>query len=635
LTRPITSPEELRRVLEHANPNVLRMAVFQVTRNAELANMKVAKRPLRGGAFLESVLSDQDQERVRELAIDMLTGDRTASNAEVPDDETLKDMMSLMTGEPVTEEAFAFGREELAFADVPRAASWTGPSAPPLPAGFSVGIVGAGASGIAAGVQFERLGIPYAIYEKQVDLGGTWNLNQYPDARVDTPSFLYQYKFDKNYPWPEYFASQAEVQQYLVYIAKKYRVYDKIRFRTEVTAGTFDATTGSWSLQIDSETGSYVDHRTVVISASGLFATPKLPNIPGVDHFGGTVFHTTAWPGFEPVDGKRIAIVGNGSTGVQLMPALAGRAAHVSVFQRTPQWISPMEQYREQVSEEFRWILDNVPFYWNWNCYSSEIAALALESAQVYDPQWQAQGGHISPRNDALRRTLTSYIRSEVGNDADLADKLIPDYAPLARRPVVDNGWYAALLRENVELITDPIDRIERSGVITAAGRAIELDTIIFATGFDTTKYAAPTRYVGREGKSLEDYWSVDGARAYLGLTIPTFPNFLVFYGPNAQPRAGALIPWVEIWAKHAADLVVHLVELGAKTFEVSQDTFRSFNKRLDAAAHDIIWVEGAPKDRNYYINEHGRQFVNTTLSYGDSYSYFDGDIFESYIWEA
>ncbi|MCZ4497560.1 MAG: hypothetical protein JWQ74_113 [Marmoricola sp.] len=595
--------------LGQANISVLRMALYQATRDPELADMTVNKVPLRGGAFYGYIVDEKHADDIRRKAADFLTRPLSVDQT-APDDDELRSLMTMMTGEPLTDREFGFGREELAFDEFPREARWAS-EGQQIPEGFTVAIIGAGASGIAAAIQFERLGVPYVIYERQSGIGGTWHLNHYPDARVDTSSFLYQYKFVKNYPWPEYFASQKEVKKYLEHVAASFGVADKIVFDVDMERATFQDDE-TWSLSLRHRDGRTETVRAnVIISAAGQFSTPKRPDIPGVESFEGEFFHTTAWDdNFDPV-GRQIAVIGNGSTGVQLMPKLAQSAAKVYAFQRTPQWISPMEGYRESISPQIRWLFDRMPFYWNWYCYHTQVTTSGMQLAQEYDAAWQEAGGAISERNDGLRANLTEYIRTKVGHDEELYAKLLPDYAPLARRLVVDNGWYDALLRDNVELVTEGIDHFTPEGIRTRDGRDLALDAVAFAGGFDVSKYLFPAEYIGRDGVTMQDAWAKDGPRAYLGMTVPDFPNLFIFYGPNSQPRSGAFLSWVEIWSRYAAQGVVHLIESGHRSMSVRREVFEDYNERLDEETKQLIWEREGPSERNYYINEHGRQSVN------------------------
>jgi 4-hydroxyacetophenone monooxygenase len=607
-----------RAAIDQANLNVLRLALYQMTGDEDLTKVRIVHVPVRGGAFFAYVVADEDAQMVKDKALAYLMTDRTGTPVTPPADDRLRRMMALFTGEPLTDGEFALGREELAFDEFPRAAAWSA-ERPARASDHQVVIIGAGASGIAAGIQFERLGIPYIIVERQADIGGTWHLNHYPDARVDTNSYLYQFKFEKNYPWTEYFASQGEVKRYLEHIAKKYGVYDKIRFNVSLDRAVYDSGRHSWVLDLtgaDGEAEQLVAN--FVISGAGLFSTPKLPDIEGIESFQGDTFHTTAWDDEYSPDGKRIAIIGNGSTGVQVMQGLAETAEQVYVLMRTPQWISPMEGYRELIPDEVKWLFANMPAYWNWYCYSAQTTAAGMQAAQEYDRAWQATGGQIGPRNDALRSALTAYIRTRLGDREDLIEKVTPDYAPLARRLVVDNGWYDALLKPNVELVTEGIARVLPHGIEFVDGRTIEVDTLIVAAGFEVSKYLWPAEYVGVDGRSMEQVWEADGPRAFLGLVVPSFPNLFMFYGPNSQARAGSFLSWIEVWARYAAQAVVDVIDRDARSIAVKQDVFDRYNDVLDTAHSNLIWQHEAPAGRNYYVNKFGRQNVNLPWTLGE-----------------
>jgi 4-hydroxyacetophenone monooxygenase len=621
---------QVEAAVAQANPSVLRMALYQLTRDPELADMQVNQEPKRGGAFHSPIVDERHAETIRRKAVEFLVSGDAERERELPSDDDLRSMMQMMTAVVPDEIAFRHGREELAFDEFPREAVWHGEK-PAIPEGFSVAIIGAGPSGIAAAVQFERLGIPYDVYERESAAGGTWQVNSYPDARVDTSSFLYQFKFIKNYPWSEYFAAADEVKKYVQHAADAFGVTEHIQFSSSLEGATYDDDTASWTLTLRSPNGTERQATaSVIVSAAGQFSTPRLPDIPGVEDFQGDFFHTTAWDSSFDPSGKVVAVIGNGSTGVQLTPWLAERAEKLFVLQRTPQWISPMEGYRDRITPEIRWLFDNVPYYWNWYCFHTQVTTNGMQLAQEYDRDWQAGGGLISERNDGLRAALTAYIGEKLADRPDLIEKVTPDYAPLARRLVVDSGWYDALLRPDVDLVAEGIDHIEAGAIVTKDGRRLEVDAIVFASGFDVSKYLYPTDYTGSDGANLQDLWSKDGPRAYLGMTLPGFPNLFVFYGPNAQPRSGAFVTWSEIWSRYAAEGVVHLLENGARSFELRREVFDDYQSEVDAAHDNLIWQGEAPADKNYYVKD-GRQIVHWPFrneQYYDRVSSFDPDAF-------
>lgn len=242
--------------------------------------------------------------------------------------------------------------------------------------------------------------------------------------------------------------------------------------------------------------------------------------------------------------------------------------------------------------------------------------SLHLASLQLRDNDWTSQGGLINKRNDALRAALTDYMKSEIGDRPDLVAKMMPDYAPMVRRLVVDNGFFQTLKRDNVELVTDRIDRITENGILTKDGKHREFDVIVLGAGFKTSQYLWPVDYVGREGMTLQEAWQKDGARSYLGMTMPKYPNLFTLYGPNHQPRGGSLYSYGEIWARYAVASIVGMIERDAWSMEVKPEVFAEYQDRLDAQNRKLIWESTGS---SYYVNEHGRQAVNmpwTTAEY-------------------
>jgi 4-hydroxyacetophenone monooxygenase len=601
------SEETVKKALAVANPNVLRMALYQITRDPELAEMRVEHLPVRNGAMKSFALRAEHHEEVRRKALAYIARPTVPT---APTLEELRYMMSLFTAEPLSDKLFALGLEELALDDFPRDVQWTSGRLPNELSKFRVAVIGAGISGIAAAVMLERLRIPYVVIERQAAVGGTWQLNVYPEARVDTSSYLYQFKFEKNYPWPEFCSSQAETRRYLERVAAKHGVLGNVLFNREVSSAIWNEQAARWDMTLKRRgEPDEVLSANVIFSASGLFSTPNMPDIPGIGAFNGRILHTAQWDSSYDIVGKRIGLIGNGSSGVQIMPHLAAQASALTVYQRTPGWIAEMEGYKAPVPAAKQWLFDNIPFYWNWFSYSSHVTTLGLQDVQTYDPEWRAKGGKISQKNDALREGLEAYIRRKLGDREDLIVKSIPSNAPLGRRLVVDNGWYDALLLPNVTLVTQGIQRFTESGIITRDGTEREHDLVVLGAGFQTSRYLWPVKYRGRAGVTLEQAWKRDGARAYLGMTMPHFPNLFMFYGPNSQPRTGGFSSWAELWTRYSVGLIVAMIEAGGRSVECRKDVFESFNEEIDEASKSLLWeIEGGS---GYYVNEFGRSAVN------------------------
>jgi 4-hydroxyacetophenone monooxygenase len=613
----------VRRAVEQADLNALRMALYQATHDPAVAAIRTDRIVVRGGAGTQVTVAEEHRERLKELAVRYLMDGAATAVRRVPDDAETGQLIEMAESQPVSEDLLEMRRSLLCFEDFPFRAEWSG-ARPALPDGFEVVIIGAGFSGIVMGVQLELLDIPYTILERRSETGGVWSINTYPDVRVDTLSSTYEFGFEKNYPWTEYFARQPEVRDYLEHIAKKYGVFEHIRFEHDVKVASFDEATSRWHLRI--ATGDDQELRlapNIVVSAAGLFATPRKLDIDGAAEFQGESLHTTEWGADSTARGKRVAVIGNGSTGVQLLSRIAAEAEQVHVFQRTPQWISPRERYGEPITPEARWLLDTMPYYWNWNRYIGVMPLFDARELLVPDDEWRAEGGHINERSDKIREGLVGYLKMQVGDRPDLVGKLVPDYAPIARRPVVDNNWYATLTRDHVELVTTPIDRIGEHGIVTEDGQEREIDLIVAAIGFQTGRYLWPTEYRGTDGVGLEDVWNEEGAKAYLSMTVPGFPNLFMLYGPNSQPVSGGagLVTWFEIWSRYIAQSIVAVIEGGHSRMEVRKAVYDDYNKRLDEEASKLIYiVDAGSRERNYYVNEWGRLQVNIPWEAEDFY---------------
>ncbi len=593
----------IRRAVELADLNAVRVALYQHTHDPEIETLPKAL-----------LMTPEDKELLVTKATDWLEVNAGPAKVTEPPADELRTLMNLATKEDTPDLEFEARRELPAFKDFPLMTSWSDGERPDVPEDFLVAIVGSGFSGLASAIQLEQLGIPYVIFERRPDAGGTWSINRYPDIRVDTISITYEFSFEKEHRWSEYFGRGPEVRAYLNKVSKKYGPYDHTRFETDVREGRWDDERHLWVLKVDTPSGQETIEANVVINAVGAFANPNFPKIEGLDSFEGQVLHPSRWPEDVDLRGKRVGVIGNGSTGVQLLAPVAEDADQVFVFQRTPQWISPREKYGAPVEPEIAWLLDNFPAYWNWWRYMAIAALFGTHGFIQPDEEWKAQGGHVNPMNDQLRADLTAYIKAQTGGRQDLIDKLIPDYAPFSRRPVVDNGWYKSLTRDNVELVTDPIVRMTPKGIETADGEVREIDVLITATGFEIAKYLWPAHWYGVDGTDIHDYWAADGARAYLSVMVPNYPNMFMSYGPNSQPLSGGtgLPIWYVIWGSYAAKCMKQLLRTGTSKVEVKLEAYEDYNKALDAEASTLLLLqdEGAP-EKNYYVNEFGRLQMN------------------------
>lgn len=595
----------IRRAVEQAESNALRVALYQATKDPEVLDLRMVDLVLRRGSLVKQVIADEDLPKLHDLAVRFLLDNVEMFEELVPTDTETRSLMELLLGHEIDDGQYRSSKALVGFEEFPYfSAKWSDDSAAEVPAGFKVVVIGAGFSGVAMGTQLNLLGIPFEVYEKRPDVGGTWASNRYPDVRVDTMSTTYQLGFVKKYHWKEHFAPAAQVRQYIEDTARDYGVYNHIRFEHEVTSLTWDDNESLWHVVVEHD--GKVTHTTanIVVAGTGLFATPKKLDVAGVDDYKGEVVHTARWPEGFSLAGKKVAVIGNGSTGVQLLKKVAAESAEVAVFVRTPQWITPREYYGEKVQTELQWLVQKMPYYSNWDRYAWSGQHSALQNLFVPDPEWKAKGGLFSEGSDKLRAALTEYIKEETGHDEALYSKLIPNYPPWARRMIVDNNWYKTLTEDHVTLVTEGIDHLDADGIVTKDGRHIEVDVIVSASGFSVTKYMHPIEVRGKDGKTLAEQWDSDtkGPRAYMSMAVPNFPNLFIFYGPNSQ--GGAIFPAnMELWSTYVAGLTTQLIESGKRQMEVKEEVFEEHYETLDGRTSKMIWMDPDSSDKNYYVS--------------------------------
>lgn len=591
--------------LEAADLNALRITLYQLTDNPELRDMPLETIAIRNGRVFVKIVHPDYQERLKEIATRYLEQEHYHVPP-VPDLERTLDLIALFEGEEVPHHMVRLATENLALADKPAELAISLDPGVTIPDDFHVTIIGAGHTGVAMAIYMRQLGIPFTIVEKHDSFGGTWVKNHYPNLRVDVPGYVYQYRFIP-YNWNSYFPSQSEIKEYANFVADRYELNDNARLSTAVEKAEWNPETSRWTVHL-SDGSSHSSN--FVVSASGLFANASMPDIPGLARFKGQMQHTANWnDDFEPT-GKRVALIGNGSSGTQLMPWLAEKAEKLYAFQRTAQWIvPPLVPVTTKISPRLHWLMDNLPYYRKWHIYSLQVVAVNAQNGHELDPEWKAKHGTLSEHNDAFRANLKAYIAEQMKGRPDLIEKSIPTSNPLARRLIVDAGWYRTLTRPNVELVTTGISEVDETGIKTVDGLHYDLDAIVLGSGFDTAKYFFPVEYKGEDGVTFDEAWRRDGPRAYLGMSHPEFPNFFSCYGPNSHPRSGSFHVWTEAWARYVSTFILTALNKGAKSLKVRRKPFEEFNEAIDGRFKSLVW--GAVPGGGYYINEHGRPGVH------------------------
>src|SRR5690606_4019262 len=343
-----------------------------------------------------------------------------------------------------------------------------------------------------------------------------------------------------------------------------------------------------------------------VISAVGQLNRPHLPDIPGIDTFAGPAFHSARWRHDVDLRGKRVAVIGTGASAMQFIPEIAPDTGELLVFQRTPAWLAPTPDYHDPVPEGLTWLYNHVPAYSEFNrfCIFWRMGDGVLANVTV-DPDWD-QPGSVSAANDMVRLLFTEYLKATFADRPDLLDAVIPDYPPGAKRMIRDNGiWARTLMRDDVRLITTGIREITPQGIVTVDGTEHVVDVIIYGTGFTASKFLTPMQVTGRDGIDLHEHWDGE-ARAYLGITIPGFPNLFCLYGPNTNIVInGSIIYFSECGVRYIVELLGQLLRGGHRAVDVRKDVHDEFNEAVDAANRRMAW--GASDVRSWYKNESGR----------------------------
>lgn len=605
---PTLRPEDVALAVQEANVPTLLAVLIQLTGDRRWMSDRYRPERARGIAEHPSGgLSGEVQAEIRAAAAEVIRGWLTNPSAPTPAltaDEAWE-ILSFSVGESVPSEYADYLASELAAQLQPPHASNSEDDRPLE--GLTVGVIGAGVSGIATAVALMPKGADVVLFDRGDGVGGTWHHNRYPGCGVDTASHLYSFSFAPG-DWSYFYAPQTHLEEYFRQVADNHDVTARVRLRTEVAGAVFDEERSQWCMQVRAPDGTdsefWVD---ILISGVGMFGNKSTPNIPGLSGFQGDTYHTADWPAEAELAGKRVGVVGTGASAMQLVPAIADEVASLTIFQRTPQWAAPFEEFHKPIDEAMRSLIRSVPLYRAW--YRARLGWMLNDkvhtSLQV-DPEWDDDGRSINAINASHRRFFTRYMEKELGGDPALIAKAVPEYPPFGKRMLLDNGWFRTIRRDDVELVTDAIERVEPHGVGTATGETFEIDTLILATGFDVVHYLSSVDVVGVGGRVLREVWNEDDGRAYLGMTVPGFPNLFCLYGPNAAPgHGGSYIGVVEAQLTYIEDLISKMREAGAKTVAVRPDVYDAYSEKVDEAHSRMIWT--APKVRTYYQNSHGR----------------------------
>ncbi|WP_280218215.1 flavin-containing monooxygenase [Nocardia neocaledoniensis] len=555
------------------------------------------------GTYPDDVVAD-----IRTRAMELLTADSVAT-LQVPDDELFRRMATICTAQRVDEEFVPILLEQSGFIADRRHV----PVTKTPPADFDVIVIGAGIVGINAAIKLGEAGFACTVFEERDDIGGTWHRNTYPGAAVDTPSHYYSYSFELNPHWSRYYPTGPEYQEYLLGVVEKYRLREHIRFRTRVRSATWLAEEKRWEVVTEDRNGAITRHRArAVVTALGMLNTPNVPDVPGMDTFAGTVVHTANWDTKLDLRGKRVVVLGTGCTSVQVVASIVDQVEALDVVVRSPHWLVPEKAVGGDVPEGEKWAMANLPFYDRWfRLRTYWFASDNLYPLPRIDREWAATHLSASKANDMVLQTAQEYLRNSFPDRPDLIEKLTPDFRPYAKRIVKDPGFFKALNRDHVTLHRASFREVTPDGVHTTDGEFVPADVIILATGFQL-QFTTTIEITGQDGRTLAEVWK-DGEdpRAYLGVQVAGFPNLFVTAGPNSAPNHGAGHNITgEEQVHYLIECLQYLLEHDHAAMDVTQQALDDYNRRVDAALDDTVWVHPGAEVNGYYRNSAGRAVV-------------------------
>ena len=450
----------------------------------------------------------------------------------------------------------------------------------------SIAVVGGGFGGVGAVTMLRRAGYEnVTVFERGERIGGVWHHNTYPGAACDVPSHLYEFSFAPNPRWSRRYAPQAEIQAYLEDVARRHGVLDRIRTSTEVLDARWDAERATWALQ----TSDGPHEADVLITACGQLSVPTVPAIPGLDSFAGPAFHTARWRHDVDLEGRRVAVVGTGCSAIQVVPAIQPIVAQVDVYQRSPGWTIPKMDHA--YSERAQRLFARFPVLQRMD-RAAIFAFMELGAAAMTGRRWL-----LAPARALARRQITKAI-----DDPELRAKVTPRDEIGCKRLMLTDEWYPTLTRPNVELVADRIAEVTATGLRTEDGVERPADVLILATGCKSHGFVAPMQIAGAGGRTLAREWA-PVPRAYLGMSVPGFPNLFLLYGPNTNGGTGSVIYTIEAGMGHVIAALDELAHAGARSIEVRPEAAETFDRELRSALAGTVWHSGCT---NWYVDANG-----------------------------
>ena len=595
------SKQNLERALDSASFPVVAALLVHFTGDISILD----KLPRPNQAVLgetQGFLSNEDKQTIKKIAAKEIY--KFYSNFEnddiyVPSNEELHKMMNFIVGETVSSDYIPMMLSDLDISSHDLNSGFK-----PANSSLEVLIIGAGMSGILAAIKLAERGIKFKIYEKNIDLGGTWYENKYPGSRVDIANHFYSYSFEENHQWSEHFSQQPELLNYFKKCFHKYDIQKTTYFETQVTDMKFDDSTKAWEVDSICKGKSSKEMINIVVSCVGQLNQPKIPDIKDLDKFSGNMFHSSKWPDSDVITKKKVAVVGSGASAFQIVPSIAQSCEELTIFQRSPPWMFPNPKYHERVDEEKKWLLENLPFYSRWYRFLLFYPGSdQLLDSLFIDPSWKANRDSINQQNDEMRELFTAAMLSQI-SDKSLIDKVIPTYPPFGKRMLQDNGaWLEALHLPNVTLLSEGVEQMSAKGIVSSK-QELEFDTVIFATGFKAQDFFYPINIDGGLGSFRSIY--KDSPQSYLGITFSSMPNFFAMYGPGTNlAHAGSIIFNSECQINYICSAIEYMLNNDHKVIRVKAEVEKDYQDKFDSRHEKMVWQD--ERVSSWYQNSKGK----------------------------
>lgn len=563
------------------------------------------------------------EELVELLVTELSRADHPGYTSFVDDPDTFHRMSRMVVGSAARRDHAEMNMEQCGFR--PDRFVVTPTTAPPPT--LNLAIIGGGMTGLDAAVKAKDRGIGFELFEKEDGLGGLWWTQRYPGVAVDTPSTFYSLSWETTPDWSRQFPLGSEYRAYLNSIVDKYELHDHLNTGSEITKLRWLDNEQAWELTVRSRADGSV--RTVraaaVLAATGHLCRPKYPNLPGMHDFTGESVHTGLWRDLD-LTGKRVAVVGAGAAGVQVVASVASEVEQLHVFQRQPHFITRNSIGTGEIDDRERWARRHLPYYTQW----SRLLVFAVANDMCWkmnkvDEDWWAEHPlSVSAESEFLRQQGLAYINECFGEGSELARTLTPQFMYGGKRPVRDpgtfgpGGYYWTLAQPHVEVVTEPLARVVADGIVTADGRTVELDVIVWATGM-TQDFLGTIEVVGRKGRMLSEEWANEDVRTYLGGTVPGFPNLFVQDGPNTGAALGGTGHnfMSETINHYVMECLQYLAEHDATSMEVTEEAYNKHNELIDGLMENLLWARETSA-HTYYRNASGRVYFPNSIEVGE-----------------